>query len=162
MQILSQPNGQRTAWQGTALMNKWTTGNPYFVQNVSITLFYLKTCLASCTLHFLFAMLKVQSKTRFSLNAVNHLQAMKVSISKWHIEKTIGHDSLLRILWILEVNYATLHYEIPWLGIITVLSNFFVVFFCVVIYLKTKWKKSKPAFVFIGFLASIDIILGGY
>ena len=87
---------------------------------------------------------------------------MEISISKGYIEKTIGNYSLMRILQILEVNNASLHYVIPWLGIIIVLSNFLVVFFCAVIYLKTKRKNHKPAFVFIGFLAIIDIILGGY
>ena len=87
---------------------------------------------------------------------------MNLSISKGYIRETIGNDSLLQILKIINVNDAILYYVIPWMGTITVLSNFTVIFFCVVIYLKTKRKNHKPAFVFIGFLASIDSIVGGY
>ena len=87
---------------------------------------------------------------------------MNIEISREYIENTLGNDSLLQTLKILEVNDAILYYVIPWMGTITVLSNFTVIFFCVVIYLKTKRKNHKPAFVFIGFLASIDSIVGGY
>jgi hypothetical protein len=87
---------------------------------------------------------------------------MNISISKEYIQKAIGNDSLLQILRIIEMNDALLNYVIPWLGTITILSNFTVIFLCVVIYLKTKRKNHKPAFVFIGFLASIDSLVGGY
>ena len=87
---------------------------------------------------------------------------MNIEISREFIENTLGNGSLLQTLTLLEVNDAVLYYVIPWLGTLTALLNFVVAFFCLVIYLKTKRKNHKPAFVFIGFLASIDIILGGY
>jgi hypothetical protein len=87
---------------------------------------------------------------------------MNIEISREYIENTLGNESLLQTLTTLEVHDAILYYVIPWLGAITGLSNFIVVFFCLVIYLKTKRKNHKPAFVFIGFLASIDSIMGWY
>ena len=87
---------------------------------------------------------------------------MNIKISREFIENTLGNDSLLQTLATLEVNDAIVYYVIPWLGTLTALLNFVVVFFCVVIYLKTKRKNHKPAFVFIGFLASMDSLLGWY
>ena len=87
---------------------------------------------------------------------------MNIEISREYIENALGNDSLLQTLKIIEVNDAILYYVIPWLGTLTALSNCVVALFCVVIYLKAKRKNHKPAFVFIGFLASIDSILGWY
>ena len=87
---------------------------------------------------------------------------MNIKISRKFIKSTLGDDSLLETLTILEVHDAILYYVLPWLGTITALSNFVVAFFCVVIYLKTKRKNHKPAFVFIEILESIDSILGWY
>ena len=87
---------------------------------------------------------------------------MNVTISKDFIRETIGHDFLSNLLLIIRMNDSILNYVIPWMGTIVYVTNLIVMFFCIVIYLKTKRKNHKPAFVFIGFLAAIDSILGGY
>jgi len=62
---------------------------------------------------------------------------------------------------IIEINNAILSDVAPWMGTIAVVTNHIVVLLSIAIYMKTKKKNHKPAFVFIGFLAFIDIVIGG-
>ena len=87
---------------------------------------------------------------------------MNVTISNDFIRETIGHDPLSRLLLMIRINEAILRYVTPWMGTMVEVTNLMVVFFCILIYLKTKKTNHKPAFVFIGFLAAIDFTIGGY
>ena len=87
---------------------------------------------------------------------------MNITISKKYIEKTIGNVYMLRLQTLFKINDAILWYVLPWMGTIASVANVIVLLFCMVIYLKTKKKNHKPAFVFIGFLAVVDHALGRY
>merc|ERR1719312_2468381 len=56
---------------------------------------------------------------------------------------------------------GSLRYIQPPGGIITLVLNFVVFILCFVIYSNTKKKNHKPAFLYIGFLAFFDMIIGG-
>ena len=87
---------------------------------------------------------------------------MNITISKNYIQKTISNVYMSRLLTLFKINDAILWYVLPWMGSIASVANVIVLFFCMVIYMKTKKKNHKPAFVFIGFLASMDSLLGWY
>ena len=87
---------------------------------------------------------------------------MNITINKDFLQESVGQDSLFQVHMIIEINNAILSYVAPWLGTITVVTNHIVVLLSIAIYMKTKKKNHKPAFVFIGFLAFIDIVIGGW
>ena len=71
-------------------------------------------------------------------------------------------NGLEAYLNLVDISDAILFYVIPWVATIVVVANMLVAILCAIIYLKTKKRNHKPAFVFIGFLALIDVILGRY
>ena len=74
----------------------------------------------------------------------------------------IGNKSVQRLLHLKSVQSSILTFVIPWVAIITVITNMLVFVLCAVIYSKTKKKNHKPAFVFIGVLSFFDMLIGGY
>ena len=102
-----------------------------------------------------------------SLNCVHFRLMMddcsqEVKIDKAYIANVVGDDNLQAYLNLAEISDAILFYVIPWVATIAVVANILVALPCGIIYLKTKKKNHKPAFVFIGFLALIDVILARY
>ena len=85
---------------------------------------------------------------------------LNITINKDFLKESVGQDSMLQVLMIIEI-ITILSYVIPWMGIIVVLTNLIVLVLSIAIYMKTKKKNHKPAFVFIGFLAAIDNVIGG-
>ena len=88
--------------------------------------------------------------------------SQEVKIDKAFIANVVGDDNLQAYLNLAELSDAILFYVIPWVASIAVVANILVALPCGIIYLKTKKKNHKPAFVFIGFLALIDVILARY
>ena len=84
-----------------------------------------------------------------------------MNITKNYIEQVICQDSLSQLLSIVSINDTIEMYLVPWIAAITWVSNMMVAILCAIIYLKTKKKSHKPAFVYIGFVAIIDMQLGG-
>ena len=87
-------------------------------------------------------------------------QTMNISINKDYIGKVIGNETFEMFITVSNVQATILTYILPWLATITVVTNIVVCVLCLGIYTKTKKKNHKPAFVFIGFLALIDFLLG--
>ena len=81
---------------------------------------------------------------------------MNISITKEYLRKVLGNETLDQFLTVSSFNTAIL----PWIATIVVVTNLLVCFLCLGIYLKTKRRNHKPAFVFIGFLALIDVVIG--
>ena len=88
--------------------------------------------------------------------------SQEVKIDMAYIANVVGNDNLKEYLNQVEISDAILFYVIPWVATIAVVANILVALPCGIIYLKTKKKNHKPAFVFIGFLALIDVILARY
>ena len=85
---------------------------------------------------------------------------MEVKIDQEYIAMVVGDDNLQAYLHLVDISDAILFYVIPWVATIVTMANMLVALLCSIIYLKTKKKNHKPAFVFIGFLALIDVIFG--
>ena len=85
---------------------------------------------------------------------------MNLSISKVYIEQVLGNETFDQFQTVSDVNAAIVTYVVPWIASITVIINLAVCLLCLGIYLKTERRNHKPAFVFIGFLALIDTLLG--
>ena len=85
---------------------------------------------------------------------------MNISITKEYLRKVLGNQTLDQFLTVSSFNTAIVKYFLPWIAAIVVVTNLLVCFLCLGIYLKTKRRNHKPAFVFIGFLALIDVVIG--
>lgn len=73
---------------------------------------------------------------------------------------TIGISTVEWLRSIDSVRGSILTYLQPGVASITGFLNLLVFVLCIVIYLKTKKKSHKPAFIYIGFLAFFDMLLG--
>ena len=90
------------------------------------------------------------------------MKMLNITISKDFLQETVGQDSLFQLLMIIDIITILSNNVIPWIGLIAVVTNFIVFVLSIAIYMKTKKKNHKPAFVFIGFLAAIDNVIGGW
>ena len=88
--------------------------------------------------------------------------SQEVKIDKTYIAEVVGGDNLNAYLNLVDISDIITFNVVPWFATIAVFANIMVALPCGIIYLKTKKKNHKPAFVFIGFLALIDIILARY
>ena len=86
--------------------------------------------------------------------------SMDFKLTKNFIEKTVGKVTLKFYLDVRDIKENVLTYIVPWLAIIAVIMNLIVFILCLIIYWKTKKVNHKPAFVFIGFLAIMDVLNG--
>ena len=86
---------------------------------------------------------------------------MELTIDRAYVAKVVGNQRLEKYLTIVDISDSIFFYLIPWVATITIITNMLVTILCAIIYLKTKKKNHKPAFVFIGFVALMDVILGG-
>ena len=78
------------------------------------------------------------------------------------METVFGKENLEEFLIFMEINRFVLMYIIPWAAVIIVIMNMLVLLLSVMVYINS-WKEAhKPAFLFIGTLAAIDVLLGGY
>ena len=95
---------------------------------------------------------------------VQHWQLVKmnITISKEYLENVLGEELLNKFLTVFSINTAIQKYLIPWMATITVVINSMVCIMCLGIYIKTKGKNHRPAFVFIFFLNFVDVLLGMY
>ena len=84
-----------------------------------------------------------------------------MNITEEYIEEVIGLYGMSQLRVTININNSIKKYLVPWVATITVGTNLMVAILCAMIYLKTKRKSHKPAFVFIGFLAILDVLLGG-
>ena len=89
-----------------------------------------------------------------------HEASNEMKIDTDYLIQELGPTILVDFLKILKVNDWILTYLMPWISALTVLTNLTVSSLCLGIYIKTKRTSHKPAFVFIGFLALIDVIFG--
>ena len=90
------------------------------------------------------------------------LVKMNITISKEYLEEVLGEELLNQFLTVFSINAAIQKYLIPWVATITVVINSMVCIMCLGIYIKTKGKNHRPAFVFIFFLNFVDVLLGMY
>ena len=84
---------------------------------------------------------------------------MNITIHRSYIETVLGKENLEEFLMFVAINRFVLRNIIPWVGVLIVMMNMLVVLFSMMVYIK---ETHKPAFLFIGTLAAIDVLLGGY
>ena len=85
---------------------------------------------------------------------------MNFTITKQYLTDVIEEDLMSRFLNIVSINAVIQKNIIPWVATLTVVTNIPVCLMCCGIYLKTKRRNHKPAFVFIFFLNFVDVLLG--
>ena len=85
---------------------------------------------------------------------------MNISINKQFITEVLGHSVLDTFLTISYVSEKLLKYPLPFLATIVIVINLVVCSLCLAIYTKTRKQNHKPPFVFIGFLAFMDLLIG--
>eukprot|EP00092_Neocalanus_flemingeri_P003706 GFUD01003982.1.p1 GENE.GFUD01003982.1~~GFUD01003982.1.p1 ORF type:complete len:454 (+),score=45.61 GFUD01003982.1:460-1821(+) len=83
-----------------------------------------------------------------------------MNITNEFLFTSVGHQSAERLLHLKSAKSFIGTFIIPWVAVITIITNMVVSILSAIIYLKTKKKNHKPAFVFIGFLALFDMFEG--
>ena len=83
------------------------------------------------------------------------------TLNKDLIIKTLSNGTLEKLRTFRTLRLGSNCYLQPPAGLITLVLNFVVFLLCFVIYSKTKKKNHKPAFLYIGFLAFFDMVIGG-
>ena len=74
---------------------------------------------------------------------------MNVTLNNQFIFDNLGYDRVQRMIRV-QIVTDVFRYIIPWVAIISCITNMLVSVLCVIIYTTTKKKNHKPAFVFIG------------
>ena len=87
---------------------------------------------------------------------------MNLTIDRYYLETVWGEDNLEEFLIFVEINRFVFTYIIPWVGVVIVMMNMLVVLLSMMVYINTEKETHKPSFMFIGTLALIDVLLGGY
>ena len=75
---------------------------------------------------------------------------------------TLGNYSFQQLKTLKYIQSFLLTNIQPWIATTRALLNLVVVVLCLIMYLQTKRTNHKPAFVFIGALAVIDMVVGRY
>ena len=75
---------------------------------------------------------------------------------------SVGTQSARRVISLKSAQHFIVTFIIPWVALITFITNMVVCVLCAIIYSKTKKQNHKPAFFFIGCLALFDMLSGGY
>ena len=83
-----------------------------------------------------------------------------ITITNEFLKEVFGDDEMSRFVMIVNISTLVQEYVIPWMAIITVITNIVVCLICCGIYTKTKRRNHKPAFLFILFLNLVDVLHG--
>ena len=85
---------------------------------------------------------------------------MNKSINNQLLQEITGGKVFETFQTVLHVNDALLKYLLPVLAPIVVLTNLVVFILCLGIYFRIRKKHRKLPFIFIGFLALMDSLIG--
>ena len=77
-----------------------------------------------------------------------------------NIKHMVGEEEFESFKTVSYVNDVLFIYLLPVLSIIVLITNLVVFLLCLGIYSRIRRKTNKPAFVFIGWLALMDTIIG--
>ena len=87
---------------------------------------------------------------------------MNLTLNNQFLFSSVGNESAETLLNLITSNTVIETFIRPWMAFLTIITNMVVSVLSAIIYLKTKKKNHKPAFVFIGFLALFDMLEGWY
>ena len=83
---------------------------------------------------------------------------MNLTLNNQFIFDNLGNEKLQQLR-----NMGTVDnifpYILPWIAVISCITNMLVCVLCAIIYTTTKKKNHKPAFVFIGVLSFFDMLV---
>ena len=84
---------------------------------------------------------------------------MNLTLNNQFIFDKIGNDRVQRLIK-MQIANAAFGYIIPWVAIMSCITNMLVSVLCAIIYTSSMKNNHKPGFVFIGVLSLIDMLVG--